>query len=63
MSDRERHERDRAESLKDEGDASTEETPDVEAHRFETGSEAARADHGRADQGTEPEDRHRNESV
>ena len=58
MSDRERVEG-RADIGKDEGDSSTEEeTPDVEAHRF---------DHGRVEEGrmedSENEDRHRNEGV
>ncbi len=55
MAERERHERERADSLKDEGDSSTEqETPDVEAHRLEV---------PRVDEGSEAEDRHRNEAV
>jgi hypothetical protein len=55
MSDRERAENTRAESLKDEGDSNTEqETPDVEAHRLEI---------PRVEDGAENEDRHRNEGV
>jgi hypothetical protein len=55
MSEQERH-ADRHAEAADEG-VTEEETPDVEAHRFETG----RNDMGRNDLGTEPEDRHRND--
>ena len=60
MSDRERAEQSRADIGKDEGDSGTEqETPDVEAHRFDHG----RVDQGRVENDSEAEDRHRNESV
>jgi hypothetical protein len=58
MSDRERAENTRAENLKDEGDSGTEqETPDVEAHRFDHG----RTEASRLEDGSEAEDRHRND--
>lgn len=55
MSEKERHV-ERHVDAQDEG-VTEEETPDVEAHRFETG----RTEVGRSDLGTEPEDRHRND--
>jgi len=57
MSEQERHER--AETFKDEADTD-QDTPDVEAHRLEG---AGRAEAGRVEDGTEAEDRHRNEAV
>lgn len=67
MSDQDRHEKGRSEATRHEAGETEDtglETPDVEAHRFETGSRAdmGRAE-GRADQGTEPEERHRNENI
>ena len=64
MSEQERH-ADRAEGMQDEAGSTTEEeTPDVEAHRFDTNRvDAGRNDLGRSDLGTEPEDRHRNSDV
>ncbi len=60
MSEQERH-ADRAEGMQDEAGSTTEEeTPDVEAHRFDT---HGRVEAGRNDLGTETEDRHRNSDV
>ncbi len=57
MSERERAEG-RADMGKDEADSGTEqETPDVEAHRFDHG----RAEAARLEEGSEAEDRHRND--
>lgn len=66
MSDQDRHEKSRAEATRHdlgETEDTGQETPDVEAHRFETGSDKGRNEQGRNDLGTEPEDRHRNEAV
>lgn len=65
MSDKERHEQGRAEATRHDlgssEDTEQDTTPDVEAHRFETGSDKGRNEQGRNDLGTEPEDRHRND--
>lgn len=57
MSEQERHERERADIPKDEGGSTTEEeTPDVEAHRFDLNRVDEGGDRERVDEGS---DRHR----